>query len=50
MKLCSGFVVLSSLIVVAGCTLEARRQDDMLVEAGFTETTANLPEDASALQ
>jgi hypothetical protein len=50
MKLCCGFVALSSLTLVAGCSLEARREDDMLVKAGFAETTANTPEEASVLQ
>jgi hypothetical protein len=49
MKLGRGFAAIWALTLVAGCTLAAEQQDEMLVKAGFTKTPANLPEGASAL-
>jgi hypothetical protein len=48
MKLCSGFMALGALTLVAGCAIEAKQEDDLLVKAGFTKTKANTLQGASA--
>jgi hypothetical protein len=46
MKLLSSIAAISMLAVVAGCAIEARQEDDLLVKAGFTKTKATTPEGA----
>jgi hypothetical protein len=40
MKFHSGLAAFGALTFVAGCAMEARREDDALVNAGFTKTKA----------
>ena len=50
MKLLSGFAAFWVLTLVAGCAMEARQEDDLLVKAGFTKTKASTPEGASIVK
>jgi hypothetical protein len=50
MKLLSSFAAISVLTLVAGCSMEARQEDDLLVTAGFKKTKASTPEGASIVK
>jgi hypothetical protein len=52
MKLCSSssLAALWALTLVAGCSMEAKQEDDALAKAGFTKTKAITPEGASIIK
>jgi hypothetical protein len=50
MNRCHGFVAVGLLTLFAGCAMEARQEDDLLVSAGFTKAKANTPELAASLK
>ncbi len=47
MKFRAGLAAFGSLTLVAGCTMQAKQEDDALVKAGFTKTNPSAPGAAS---
>jgi hypothetical protein len=47
MKFRAGLAAFGSLTLVAGCTMEAKQEDNALVKAGFTKTNPSAPGAAS---
>ena len=46
-KFRAGLAALGYLTLVAGCTMEAKQEDDALIKAGFTKTNPSAPGAAS---
>ena len=47
MKFRASLVTFGALALLAGCTMEAKQEDDALVKAGFTKTNPSAPGAAS---